>query len=370
WTLLTVLFFLSKRARCYGTLLVVSLFMKKSRNLLLTAGTSLVVFRNIHNTSANLSLLLKSMICNLKAKKAAIVAPLAKYKEMLKWVGNMLTLLPDLVVVKVDSHLSISTRLESQEFEAKLSEAEQELNKTVVSLQSVTYAVSSVTEKLFPAISFFVLMAFIVLHVKKFHNDMKYKNKFIGGRFEEFEEKRRAEGKAHVLPLTPEEKKLYPVLSIRPTFGDRKAMLKFSIPVMFHLLIWVVFVTVDVLSYWFVVVITTKLSELEPFNVHLLANFKNIVTLMGQQIQNNVQEEDFSFSVTLFERECLPTPELLLHTSVVPLAVILAILVIMVLVVSKVAQLRLLVCEQFFPIAAEARVEYLHARILKKRLKK
>lgn len=90
---------------------------------------------------------------------------------------------------------------------------------------------------------------------------------------------------------------------------------------------------------------------------------------MGQQIQNNVQEEDFSFSVTLFERECLPTPELLLHTSVVPLAVILAILVIMVLVVSKVAQLRLLVCEQFFPIAAEARVEYLHARILKKRLK-
>lgn len=274
WTLLTVILFLSKRARCYGTLLVISLFMKKSRNLLLTAGTSLVVLRNIRNTSDNLSLLLKSMICNLKTKKAAILAPLMKYKEMLKWVGTMLTLPPDLGVVKVDSHIKISTRLESQEFEAKLTEAERQLNKTVMYVQLVMHTFSSVMEKLFAAVSFLVLVAFIVLHVKKFHNDMKYKNTFIAGKFVEFDKKQRAEGKTPVLPLTPEEKKLYSVLSIRPTFRDRKAMLKFSIPVVSHLFIWVVFVTVDILSYWFVVIITTKLSELEPFNVHLLVNFK------------------------------------------------------------------------------------------------
>lgn len=94
------------------------------------------------------------------------------------------------------------------------------------------------------------------------------------------------------------------------------------------------------------------------------------MTLVGKPIHKKVQEEDFSYSVTLFERECLPTPKLLLHGSVVPLTVILTILVIMILVVAKVAQLRLLVCERFFPIAAEARVEHLHAKILRNRLKK
>lgn len=94
------------------------------------------------------------------------------------------------------------------------------------------------------------------------------------------------------------------------------------------------------------------------------------MTLIGRPIHEEVQKEDFSYSVSLFENECLPTPELLLHTSVIPLAVIFTILVIMILMVAKVAQLRLLVCERFFPVTAEARVEYLHAKILKKRLKK
>lgn len=273
-TLLTLVLFLSKRARCYGTLLVVSVFLKKSRNLLLAAGTSLVVLRNLRNTSDNLSLLLKSMICNLKAKKAAIVAPLRKYKDMLSWVGDMLALPRDLGVLKVDSRFKISTRLESEEFEAKLSEAERELNRTVAHMQALMRTFSSVTEKLFPAISFLVLAAFIVLHVRKFHHDMRYKNKFIGGRFVEFDQKRRAEGKAHVLPLTPEEEKLYSVLSFRPTFRDRRAMLKFSIPVASQLLLWVVFVTLDTVSYWFVAIITTKLSELEPFHLRLLMNVK------------------------------------------------------------------------------------------------
>lgn len=393
-TLLTVLLFLSRRARCYGTLLVISVFLKKSRNLLLTAGTSLVVLRNLRNTTDNLSLLLRSLICNLKAKKAAIAAPLRKYKDMLKWVGTMLALPPDLGIVKVDSDFKISTRLEWEEFDSRLREAERKLNRTVTHVQSLMHTFSSMTEKLFPAISFLVVVAFIVLHVRRFHNDMKYKNKFIGGRFVEFDEKRRAEGKAHLLPLTPEEEKLYSVPSIRPTFRDRRAMLKFSLPVASQLLIWVVFVTLDTVSYWFVAVITTKLSELEPFHLRLLMNvkvsvlkvapffsssqtfntfpfsFQDIVSLVGIPVHQEVQEEDFSYSVSLFESECLPTPELLLHASLVPLAVILTILLIMILMVAKVAQLRLLVCERFFPIAAEARVEYLHAKILKKRLKK
>lgn len=94
------------------------------------------------------------------------------------------------------------------------------------------------------------------------------------------------------------------------------------------------------------------------------------MSLIGIPVHQKVQEEDFSYSVSLFENECLPTPQLLLHTSLIPLAVILTILLIMIMMVAKVAQLRLLVCERFFPDAAEARVEYLHAKILRKRMKK
>lgn len=275
--LLTVGLFLSKRVRCYGTLLVVSVFMKKSRNLLLTAGTSLVVLRNIGNTCDNLSLLFKSMICNFKSKKAAIITPLMRYKKMLEWVANRLKNL-NLGVLALSSQSNISIRLNSEEFEAKLTEVEDKLNETVQYVQSLTHAVFSVTERMFPAISFLVLMVFIGLHVKKFHTEVKYKNKFIGGRFVEFDEKQQAEGKPHVLPLTAEEEKLYSVHSIRPTFRDRRAMLKFSIPVATQFMIWVVFIAMDTLLYWFVAIITTTLSELQPFHVRLLMN--NIVGVL------------------------------------------------------------------------------------------
>ncbi|XP_041798327.1 dendritic cell-specific transmembrane protein [Chelmon rostratus] len=370
-TLLTVALFLSKRVRCLGTLFVISIFMKKSRNLLLTAGTSLVVLRNIRNTLENLTGLGRSMICNLKAKKAAIIDPFSNYVKMLKWLGNMLKGVTDLGVLNLDSKLKVSPRLESEQFREKLSEAEQKLNETVKYVQSVMNAVSSVTERMFPAISFLVLMMFIALHIKKFCNDMKYENRFISSRFIRFDEKQKAAGRPHVLPLTPEEEKLYTAVpSARPTTREGRAMLKFGVPVLSHFAAWVIFITVDALLYWFIDIVTTRLSELEPFHVPLLVSINVIATLLGIPFGEENHQQDFSYSVTLFEKQCLPKPKLLLYNSVVPLATILLALLIMALMFAKVAQLRLMVCERFFSSAAEARVEYLHAKILRKRLKR
>ncbi|XP_044064032.1 dendritic cell-specific transmembrane protein [Siniperca chuatsi] len=370
-TLLTVALFLSKRVRCLGTLFVISIFMKKSRNLLLTAGTSLVVLGNIRNTLENLTGLVRSMICNLKAKKAAIIAPFSNYVKMLKWIGNMLKGVTDLGVLNLDSQLKVSPRLESEQFREKLTEAEQKLNETVKYVQSLMNTVSSVTERLFPAISFLVLMMFIALHIKKFCNDRKYENRFISSKFVSFDEKQKAEGKPHVLPLTPEEEKLYTAVpSAHPTAREGRAMLRFSVPVVSHFVSWVIFITVDALLYCFVDIITTKLSELEPFHVPLLMSIKGIATLIGIPLGEENHQKDFSYSVTLFEKKCLPKPRLLLYNSVVPLAAILLTLLIMALMAAKVAQLRLMVCERFFSTAAEERVEYLHAKILRKRLKR
>uniref|UniRef100_A0A3Q1GLQ0 Dendrocyte expressed seven transmembrane protein n=1 Tax=Acanthochromis polyacanthus TaxID=80966 RepID=A0A3Q1GLQ0_9TELE len=365
-TILTVALFASKRIRCLGTLFVISVFMKKSRNLLLTAGTSIVVLKNIRNTLENLTRLVRSMICNLQAKKAAITAPFSNYVEMLKWIGNMLKGVTDLGVVNLDSHLKVSPRLESEKFSWKLADAEQKLNETVKYAKALMNTVSAVVDRMFPAISFLVFLLFIALHVKKYCNDMKYKNRFISSKFVRFDEKQKAEGKPHVLPLTPQEVKLYTsIYSIRPTGREGKAMLKFGIPVASHFVAWVIFITVDALLYLFSVCFTF-LRHCLPL-IH--SNFQGIATLIGIQFGEENHQEDFSYSVTLFEKKCLPKPELLLYNSVFPLTAILLTLLIMALMAAKVSRLRLMVCERFFATAAEARVEYLHGTILRKRLK-
>lgn len=270
-TTLTVILFLSKRVRCVGILFVISIFMKKSRSLLLTAGTSLVVVKNIRNTLENLSGLLRSMVCNLKEKKSAIAGPFRNYVQVLKWIGSMLKGITDLGVVNVDSQLKVSARLESETFEEKLRETDRMLNETVTYVQTLVRTVSSVMDRMFPAISFFLLVLFIALHLKKYCFDVKYKNRFISGRFVRFDEKQKAEGRPHVLPLTPEEKELYTTItSVCPAAREKKAVVKFGVAVVAHFVTWVIFITVDALLYCFVDIVTTKLSELEPFHVPLI----------------------------------------------------------------------------------------------------
>lgn len=280
-TLLTAALFISKKVRCLGTLFIISLFMKKSRNLLLTAGTSLVVLRNFHNTLENLTGLVRSLICNLKAKKADIIAPFSHYVKLLKWIVNRLKWITDFGVFKVKPKLKVSPILEVED--SKLKEVQQKLNETVEYTQSIMNYVFSVSENLFPAIGLLVLLMFILLHIKKFQSDLKYKNRFISSRFVEFDEKQKAEGKPHVLPLTQKEKKLYtPLLSVRPTTKEGKAMLKFGVPVISHFVAWVMFITVDALLYNFVVIVTTRLSELEPLHIPVLMNTKVSMLMISE----------------------------------------------------------------------------------------
>jgi len=73
--------------------------------------------------------------------------------------------------------------------------------------------------------------------------------------------------------------------------------------------------------------------------------------------------------VSLFEKKCLPEPELWLYQSLVPLSVVLALLVVLILLSSQIVQLRVVLSEQFFSDVARKRAAYLHAKILRKRCK-
>ncbi|XP_061531429.1 dendritic cell-specific transmembrane protein [Phycodurus eques] len=368
---LTFALFFSQRVRCLFTLFVVSIFTKKTRSLLLTAGTSVVVLGNIHNTLENLTGLVRSMICNLRAKKASVIAPFRNYVDMLKWLANILQGVTDFGVVNLDSQLNISPKVDLEHFRDRLTQAELKLNQSVKYAVTFINTVSSVKERVYPTISFLVLVIFIASHVRNYCSDTKYKNHFISNKFIHFDKKQKEEGKQHVLPLTSEEEKLYPSLpSLRPIAQEGKALFKFGFPIISHLVAWVIFITVDALLYCFVAIITTKLSEMEPFHVPLLLSLKGVVTLIGVQLGEENHQKDFSYSVTLFEKQCLPKPKLLLNNSVIPLAGILLTLLIMAPVAAKVVQIRLMVCERFYSTAAEERIKYLHAKILRKRLKR
>uniref|UniRef100_A0A8C8C671 Dendritic cell-specific transmembrane protein-like domain-containing protein n=1 Tax=Oncorhynchus tshawytscha TaxID=74940 RepID=A0A8C8C671_ONCTS len=343
WVAVGASLFLSKRVRCFGVLFVLSCGMRQGRNVLITAGTSLVVLKHVQNTLENITGLSRSMVCNLQAKRVSIdTTPLCNYVRMLRWVGDVLRAFTDFGVAELVSDLEVTSRGDSEKLRERLVEAERTLNGTAKSIWAAVDTLSSVSQRLFPAFSFLLLMGFTVLHLRRYCHNKKYENVYITRMFINFDEKQKAEGRPPVLPLTPKEARRYitiPSPRLRATEG--KAILKFSFPVFTHCLAWVLFIGVDVLMFWFVEVIRTRLHE-----------------------------RDFSYQVSIFEKSCLPKPRLVLYDSILPLVVLLAALLSMSLMSAKLTQIRLVVCEQFFSTNAEERVEFLHAKILKKRSRK
>ncbi|KAF4102840.1 hypothetical protein G5714_015723 [Onychostoma macrolepis] len=146
-------------------------------------------------------------------------------------------------------------------------------------------------------------------------------------------------------------------------------MIKFSLPIFTHCLTWLVFISLDALIYWLIVVLSKRLGELEPLRVPVGIQIQEATLFLGLAVDENAKGANFSYTVSLFEKKCLPEPELWLYQSLVPLSVVLVLLVVLILLSSQMVQLRVVLSEQFFSDVAEKRAAYLHAKILRKRCK-
>uniref|UniRef100_A0A8C7EZ63 Dendritic cell-specific transmembrane protein-like domain-containing protein n=1 Tax=Oncorhynchus kisutch TaxID=8019 RepID=A0A8C7EZ63_ONCKI len=324
WVVVGASLFLSKRVRCLGVLFVLSCGMWQGRNVLITAGTRLVVLKKAPNTLQDITGLSRSMVCNLQAKRVSIdTTPLCNYVRMLRWVGGDLRAFTDFGVAELVSDLEVTSRGDSEKLMERLVGAERTLNGTAKSILATLDMLSSVGQRLVSAFSFLLLMGFTVLHLRRYRHKKKCENVYITRMFIHFDEKR------------PD---YITIPSPRLSATEGKAMLKFSFPVFTHCLAWVMFIGVDVLMFWLVEVIRTRLHG-----------------------------RDFSYQVSIFERSYLPKPRLLLYDSILPLVVLLAALLSMALMSAKLTQIRLMVCEQFFSTNVENSVEFLHAKIVTKR---
>ncbi|RXN03268.1 dendritic cell-specific transmembrane [Labeo rohita] len=244
--------------------------MKQVKSLLLTLGTSSVIFFNIQNTLQNMRLLAKGLLCNLEDKLLDInTEPLGNYIKMLKWVGKQLkNYFGNFQLGSYHANFTLKAKVDSEDFKIHLREAEQALNQTAQNVLALTSTLSSVVKILSPALGLLFLVLLTALYLRRFHADKKYNNIYITQTFRCFDERQKENGKLSVLPLTKSESDLYIVTpSIRPTGRRWKAMLKFSLPIFTHCLTWLVFISLDGLVYWLIVVLNKRLGEMEPLRV-------------------------------------------------------------------------------------------------------
>lgn len=267
---------LSQCVRCFAILVLMSCGLKQTRNLLIAAGTSLVILWNVQNTLENFRGLAKSLLCNLEAKKALVdLTPLSNYVQMLRWVGEQLRHFTDFGVSHSYSQFRLKASADSVEFQQKLSDAKQALNQTAVSALVAINTVSSVAQKLLPAVGILLLVLLTARYVKKYRTDKSFQNIFITNALLHYDKQQQAQGKPSIFPLTEKERKRYIAIpSSCPSAKEGKVMLKFAMPILTNLLIWLIFIGIDALVYWIIRVLRTRLEELEPFQVPMVMHLK------------------------------------------------------------------------------------------------
>ncbi|XP_033915033.1 dendritic cell-specific transmembrane protein-like [Acipenser ruthenus] len=372
--LVTAILFFFKQARCFSMLFLVSCGMQQGRNILITAGTGVVIVSNVRNTFNNLHGLAKSMICNLEAKKLSIdTTPVGKYIGVIKWIYDQTKVFSNLLdLVTFTPEFHIEHTISTHDLKEKLQNAEQQVKEVSENVSKIMDTMSSIGQKVLPALGVFLVLISTVFYIRKYYFNKKFENTFITPRFIRFDKKQKADGKPHILPLTKKERKKYVTIpSPRLSGKERKRMGVFLIPVLTHTSVWAFFMGVDALLYWLILTISKHLEGVPPIMVALRMTMDKENRVFGIIPETSSSEsQDFSYNVTLFEKKCIPKPTLLIQNSSIPLVAIILILMLLGLMSAKLTELKLLVVSSFYPDNEDERIEYLHTKILKKRSKK
>ncbi|CAB1320305.1 unnamed protein product, partial [Coregonus sp. 'balchen'] len=337
--LVTAVLFCSKRVRCFFLLFLISCTMKQGRNLLLSAGTGLVLLWNIQNTLRNLRGVSSSLVCNLEKRVLLDLSPLNNYVKLLRWVGEKLKKFDGLSEINSNVRHSV----ESNDLTVKLQEAVRMLNTTAKSAEESIDLVMAVFQRAVPLLGVTLVIITTTLFPQKILIQPQVPEQVSSpAGFIRYDDQQRAEGKPHLLPLSSEEAdQFHSIPSTRFTQREGYTILLFLVPVLTHLLPWLLFISLDALLYWLILTINKHLLELEP------VGFVSFV--LGHS------SGDFSYTFTLFQEDCLHQPSLLLSRSLVPLSVILVVLLVLGLLSAKMGQLKLLVSEQFYYDNADQR---------------
>ncbi|NXQ56651.1 DCSTP protein, partial [Anthoscopus minutus] len=370
WILLSIMLFSFKHLRCFSALFLLSCGLKNGRDALITAGTGVVVASSIQNIFRNLKALADSITCHLKHEQFALIK---YYVEAIKWIYEVAKLpseLPkDIVVLKHEFTPSYS--ISDDALKQELNDTEQEIQRIVNQISFMLTILPYIGQKVLPIFGVFLVSFGTGLFIKKFvgSHSIKFKNTYITKQFIAFDEHQKQQQKPCLLPLNRKERKNYVTIpSFFFTRKDRKKMLCSFLPVIIHLFIWLLFSAVDSLFYLLIISVNKYLQEVPDLDIQLSLfqnkNEKSYIISMKE----NIAKTD-SFKISLFKRNCIPHPELALSTTWIQLGVIIFFLIIFGLFSGLLTQLKILVSTSFYPDTEMKRINYLHAKLLKKREK-
>ncbi|KAK2491041.1 hypothetical protein MC885_001787 [Smutsia gigantea] len=366
WMIKCALLCCSKHARCFVLLFFLSCGLREGRDALIAAGTGMVIFGHVENIFHNFKVLLDSMSCNLRAKSFSIYFPLLKkYIEAIQWIYGLathLSLFDDFV--SWNQTLAVSLSSPSQALEAQLNDTEGRVLGVLYRMVTASEVLSSLGQQLLALTGLFLALLGTGLFLRRFLDPCgwKFENIYITRQFIRFDERERHRQRPCVLPLNRKERKKYVIIpSFWLTPKERKNLGLFFLPILIHLYIWVLFAAIDYLLYWLIFSVSKHFQSLPGLEVHL--------TLHREEQGTQDIIHDSSFNISLFEPNCIPKPKLLLSKIWIPLSIILVILVLLGLLASILTQLKILVSASFYPSVQSKRVQYLHAKLLKKRSK-
>ncbi|KAL2080117.1 hypothetical protein ACEWY4_023910 [Coilia grayii] len=374
--LLTASLFISQRVRCFTLLFLISCSLEQGRNIFLATGLGLVFLWNVRNTFQNLHRVARSVMCNLKQEvdfPDPDFSPLRAYVDMIRQISEKMENVAEFGVVRFNVETTVSGSVGSEKTKEKLEEAAQMLNTTAETAQAIYNSVVFIGQRVTPGIGVVVLAVTTLIFFKVYRQNKSYLNCCITPEFVRYDKHQNANGKPHVLPLTKKEAKRYQTIpSGWPTVSDWKTTLKFFMPVVVHLFTWSALIGLDALLYWTIRTVNWHLTQLKPTDVPLKAfvNVSLISLLDVLSLYLQFHQLAFSYSIKIFRTECLPQPTLLISQSLVPLSVILVVLATMGLLAPKFLQAKVLLIERFYCDSLTERVQYLHAKIVRKRSKK
>ncbi|XP_030046059.1 dendritic cell-specific transmembrane protein [Microcaecilia unicolor] len=372
---MSTLLFYSKHVRCFSILFLLSCGMREGRNALVTAGTGIVIFHDIKNIFTNLRNLADSITCNLEAKRLSLqVTPLDHYIKTIQWIYNQSALIrpfSDIVTLsdKVDVHASIS----DEKLKLKLNETELQIQRVVDDISYLLEATFFVGRRLLFVLGLAIVLIGTGVFLRRYlsKNGRKFDNTYITKRFIEFDEHNRKEGKPYVLPLNKKEKNEYITIpTLHLSRKERKHMGLFFLPILMNLGLWALFMAIDFSLYWLIFSVSKHLENLPEQNIPwLISNFREQRVLGIVPKEGTKNSFSASFKISLFERDCIPTPLISLSKAWILLGIIIVVLFILGMLSAVLSQLKLLVSASFYPKKELERIHYLHSKVLKKRSK-
>ncbi|KAH0617506.1 hypothetical protein JD844_015847 [Phrynosoma platyrhinos] len=271
WVVLSISLVFFRYLRCFFALFFLTCGMHEGRNTLIAAGTGAVVAGNIQNIFYNLKQLADSVTCILESQRLSF---LDEYIKAIWWIYNQSKALSNPLkdIVDVNDKLDVSYFVLDEGLNLRL-------NKTRLGIQNVVNRISSMltlhislVKKALPLLG----TAFILLGTYRFlqkflgTHSTKFKNTYITKEFIRYNEQQWQQRKLSVLPLSKEERKVYATVpSFCQTYKEKKCMIRFFLPVIANLCIWILFGAIDYLLYWLIFSVSKHLQDFPELEVHL-----------------------------------------------------------------------------------------------------